>query len=431
MTESAVQTHGFWRSLASRPSVVVASLVAGIAVGRLAPDAAAEIGVIGEIYVDLLKMVILPFMVSAVIFSLRQLLREGGASKMLGRVVLMFSVMMGMAVLAGLASAALFAPGDNLPPETLASLGHLVGTDLNRSGDIEIAIYGPIPVPQVMSFDKIVLSIIPSNIFAALTNGETLKALVFSLLFGLAISQVPSKASDSLVEALETIYHTCLRLTHWFNTLLPLVLFSMVASQTAKTGLEPVRAMADFLIAVGAGAALIVLLSIAALRWASGRPWHEVLRSQREPLTMAIATRSSPACMPSMIESLSGGLGFPRTRIELLVPLGISLLRIGPAFYYVIATLFIAQLYDRDLQAVEIGLVLIGAILAGIASSGMTGFVTLSLTGIVCAYIGLPFEAAMALFLAVDPVCDILRTVALVAGNNAFAALTCGRQSSS
>jgi Na+/H+-dicarboxylate symporter len=83
------------------------------------------------------------------------------------------------------------------------------------------------------------LSIIPNNIFAALTQGDMLKALVFSLLFGLAIGHAPAKSSESLTQTLETIYHACQKLTQWFNTTLPLVLFSMVASQVAKTGLEP------------------------------------------------------------------------------------------------------------------------------------------------------------------------------------------------
>jgi Na+/H+-dicarboxylate symporter len=141
---------------------------------------------------------------------------------------------------------------------------------------------------------------------------------------------------------------------------------------------------------------------------------------------MAVATRSSTACMPIMITSLVETLGFARSRIELLVPLGISLLRIGPVIYYVVATMFIAQLYGVHLGILQLGLVGIGSMLAGFASSGMSGLVTLSLTGLVCNYLRLPFEAAMALFIAVDPLCDMLRTAVLVVGNNAFAAMAAG-----
>jgi Na+/H+-dicarboxylate symporter len=129
--------------------------------------------------------------------------------------------------------------------------------------------------------------------------------------------------------------------------------------------------------------------------------------------------------MPSMIDMLSRDLRFPRDRVELLVPLSISLLRIGPVLYYVCATMFIAQLYGTKLGLTELALVGAASILAGCASSGMTGLVTVSLAGMVCGYVGLPFEAAFVLFLAVDPVCDMLRTFVLVLGNSAAVAAIC------
>jgi Na+/H+-dicarboxylate symporter len=131
--------------------------------------------------------------------------------------------------------------------------------------------------------------------------------------------------------------------------------------------------------------------------------------------------------MPSMIESLADKLGFARARVELLVPLAVSLLRVGPMVYYVCATLFIAQLYGRPLGVGEVATVLLVSVLAGFASAGMTGLVTVSLIGITCAYLGLPFEAAFILFLAIDPLCDMLRTLILVIGNSAAVSVICPR----
>jgi Na+/H+-dicarboxylate symporter len=131
--------------------------------------------------------------------------------------------------------------------------------------------------------------------------------------------------------------------------------------------------------------------------------------------------------MPAMIESLVQRLSFAKAKVELLVPLSVSMLRVGPILYYACATLFIAQLYGRSLSAEEIGLLLMASVLAGFASAGMTGLVTLSLTSMACSYLELPFEAAFILFLAVDPICDILRTLVLVIGNTAAVAAICPR----
>lgn len=421
----------FWRRWATRPGVVLASLLAGIGVGLYAPGVAAGIGFFGDAYVDLLKMIVLPFMVSAVIFSLRQLMQEGSASQLIGRAVPVILLTMLATAAVGLAAGLGLAPGADLPADTLHTLGKLVGEDLDRSGHIEMALSGESAEaarPGASGIAAILLGVVPGNIFAALAQGDTLKALVFSLLFGLAVGRAPAAASQPLTQTLEMVYRACQTLTRWFNYMLPPVLLSMVASQVAKTGIEPMRAMLHFIATLGLASLLLIALCLWLLRRASGQSWRDVLRSQREPLTMAVATRNSLACMPAMIESLVADLRFPRARIELLVPFGVSLLRLGPILYYVVATLFIAQMYGQALAPGEIAIVAVGAMLAGFASAGMNGIVTISLTGVVCGHIGLPFEAVFVLFVAIDPICDMFRTTVLVAGNNAFAALACGRE---
>ena len=430
---SAAQALASLRRLAGNPWMVVASIAAGLGVGQWAPRLAASLGLIGDIYIDLLKMVVLPFMVAAVIFSLRKLLSDRQSAGILPRILVAFGLAFILAALTGLLAALLIEPGRHLPPSTLLVMGRLAGAGAFSSGGghLDLALFGSDGISQGQSLGEFVRTLIPSNVFAALNRGETMKVLAFSLLFGLAVGKAPGRKAESLTQALETVYRACLALTQWFNLVLPLVLFAIVASQTAKTGLEPLRAMAKFLVALGLGALLLVLLSLWTLRVTSRRAWAEVVRSQREPLLMAVATRSSNACMPAMIASLVDALGFDRSRIELLVPLGISLLRLGPVLYYVVATVFIGQLYDIHFSLLQLGMVAVSAILAGFASAGMTGLITLSMTGLVCTYLRLPFEAALALFVAVDPVCDMMRTVVLVAGNNAFAALAAGSPAAS
>lgn len=426
MSPARVPKPDALRRLVANPWVAAGSIAAGMALGKLAPGVAVNLGLIGDIYIDLLKMVILPFLVAAVIFSLRKLLADPRNASILPRILLTFGAVFGLAALAGLLAGLLLAPGRNLAPETLLALGKLAGNVASGQGHDTVALFGLETASKAQGLGDLLLTLIPSNVFSALTEGEILKVLAFSLLFGLAAGKGSGEATRSLTDALETVYHACLKLTQWFNLLLPLVLFVIVASQTAKTGLEPLRAMFKFLLALGLAALLVVSLSLGLLVRASGRPWSEVLRSQRDPLLMAVATRSSNACMPTMIASLVEGLGFERDRIELLVPLGVTLLRVGPAFYYAAATAFIAQLYDMPLGLTQVGVVLGGSLLAGLSSAGMSGLLVISLIGMVCHYLRLPFEAAVALFLAVDPVCDVLRAMVGVAGNNAFAAVAAG-----
>lgn len=408
------------------PWVVIISLGAGVAFGMLAPPLATPLAFVGDIYVDLLKMITLPFMVSAVIFSLQRLFRDGGTASLLGRVALVFLAFSAFVAIAGAATLLIMRPGENLPSSTMQTFGQIVGGDLSAS-DTAMSLRGTDEVKKTASFADMLVSLVPANIFSALANGDTLKTLVFALLFGLAVGHVPTRISDGLTQALETVYHACQTLMRWLSFPLPLVLFCMSAAQLGKTGIEPLRAMGAFVVAFLVVSVLLLVVAAVIIWKRSNGTLGQTLNALRGPFALALATRSSATCMPIMIESLVTRLGFARSRVELLVPLTVSLLRIGPVVYYVCATLFIAQIYGRSLSPVEIGIVLTSSVLAGFASAGMTGLVTVSLIGMTCTYLGLPFEAAFILFLAVDPVCDMLRTLVLVIGNTAAVAVVCPR----
>jgi Na+/H+-dicarboxylate symporter len=408
------------------PWVVVASLAGGFVLGTYLPAIGVKLGFVGDVYVDLLKMIALPFMVSAVIFSLQRLFREGGAGGLMTRVVVVFAGFSVAVAVLGALTLLVMKPGSNLSMETIQTFGKIVGSDLNSS-DTVMSLQGVDAPVKSVTFTEILVSLVPSNIFAALASGETLKALVFALLFGLAVGQVPSRVSDGLTQSLETIYHACQTLMRWLNYPLPIILFCLSAAQIAKTGLGPLQAMAQFVLAFFVASALALMIATLIIWKRSNATLPQTLNALRGPFALALATRSSATCMPIMIESLADRLGFARSRVELMVPLSVSLLRVGPVIYYVAATLFIAQLYGKALEPVDLMVVLAASILAGFASAGLTGLLTVSLVGLTCSYLGLPFEAAFILFLAVDPICDMLRTLVLVIGNNAAVALICPR----
>ena len=414
-------------ALAVNPLVIVVSLALGAAAGVLWPAAAPSFAFVGDIYVGLLKMTALPFMISAVIFSLQRMLRDGDASPLIMRMALVFAVASVFVVVFAALVLLIVRPGAHLPSATLRTFGAMVSHDAAASDTVMNLHGSDLPPKRATGFADVLTSLVPGNIFAALANGDTLKALVFSLFFGLATGRVPERVSSALSQSLETVYHTCQKLVHWFAYPAPIVLFCMSAAHLGTSGTAPLAAMLRF---VGTFfVATIGLLAIASLIvWRrSGRELTATLGALRAPIAMSLATRSSMACMPSVIESLTDRLGFARTSVELLVPLMLSLLRLGPMVYYACATLFVAQLYGRPLGAGELETALLASVLAGFASAGTSGLVTVSLIGMTCTYLKLPFEAAFVLFVAVDPLCDMLRTALLVIGNTAAVCVICPR----
>lgn len=412
------------KDLALSPWIILVSLSGGLALGFYQPGLSLNIGFVGHLYLDLMKMVVLPFMLSAVILSMQRLIQDGRGGRLFGHLILTFAFLSMAAAVLGITTMLTMQPGTDLPPHTLDTLGAIVGSDLD-SNNIAMPLNGTDAPSEsrVMGLETLLLSLVPSNIFAALVNDDTLKILVFALLLGVAVGHIPREASETFGKTLEALYQGCQTLMRWMTYLLPLVLFCMSAAQLAKTGVEPLLAMTGFILAFGVASVLFLLLAVWIIWQRSRASLRQTLGALRGPFALAVATRNSVLCMPVMIQSLTGRLGFTRVQVELLVPLSVSLLRIGPILYYACATLFIAQLYGITLSPGELALVMITAIMAGFASAGMSGLAIVSLIGISCGYLGLPFEAAFLLFLAVDPVCDILRTLVLVIGNTASVAL--------
>ena len=204
---------------------------------------------------------------------------------------------------------------------------------------------------------------------------------------------------------------------------MPVASFSLAADQIANTRFEPFKVMVQFIVAFGAVTTILLAICVLIIWRKSGRSLANSVASQEGPFFLAVATRNSASCMPSMLIAMVDKLGFDKAITELLVPLGTALFRVGPVLYYCMATVFIAQLYGRDLAATDYLLILFASLIAGFSSTGMNGIVTISQTTIVCSLLGLPFEAAFVLFVAVEPICDTFRTVLLVISINALVAL--------
>lgn len=411
------------KKLPTHPVTIIGSIALGVACGLYAPELARSLKFIGDIYIDLLKMVILPFLVSAVIISINRLAHNPQASRYVARIVVSLLAGMALAGAVGLVYMKIVQPGGNMDQATMQSFGRLVQADISG---VETSIHLLSPTvadKQDGMLIKLVSRMIPNNIFGALSVGDTLKTLFFALLFGFAVTKSPPSSTAGFIAVCDVVFKACQKLTTWLMVLLPLASFSLAADQIANTGFEPFKVMLHFIIAFGAVTLILLAVCIAIIAAKSGRGLAYSVASQEGPFFLAVATRNSAACMPAMLIAMVDKLGFNKAITELLVPLGTALFRVGPVLYYCMATVFIAQLYGRDLAAADFLLILVASLIAGFSSTGMNGIVTISQTTIVCSLLGLPFEAAFVLFVAVEPICDTLRTTLLVISINALVAL--------
>jgi Na+/H+-dicarboxylate symporter len=166
---------------------------------------------------------------------------------------------------------------------------------------------------------------------------------------------------------------------------------------------------------IGAAICLTVLsLVIVGIR-ANISPW-KAATNLHDTFILALTTQSVVACIPTAIREMTGKLGFNTAGADLLLPLGTTICRIASTQYFVIGTIFAAQIYGIDMDFTKYATVVIFSVAAGVASSGSSGAVTVVLISIVLDALHLPSEAIIPLFIAVDPVVTMFRVFLLVLG---------------
>ena len=404
------------------PATVLLFLGLGAWFGYASPEKAVHLKPVGDTYLGLLKLVVLPFITSSIIVSLRGMMQDKHASAFLGRMFLNVIIASVVALIIAGAAGLIFQPGNITDPSDRVAVGRVVGEDPNAYNQ-DMTMQVQQGETHKNSAVERILEVIPTNVFSALATGNTLQVLVFAILFGFAVSFVPFAESTAFAQALETVYKTCLTLTRWFLLLLPIGTFSMIAVQTASMGLEPLLLMVRFLVVIGAVCAFFTLISFVLISIRSGKNFFVVLGQHSHLLLMAVTTRSTVACIPVIIDVLADRLRFSRPTVELLVPLQSVLLRMGSIIFYVLGVLFVAQLYDRSIAPSDMMVAAVYCLLLGMTTAGMSGIVVVSQLSIVCGYLGLPFEAAFVLLLAVETVTDTIRTLLIVSSISAATAV--------
>jgi Na+/H+-dicarboxylate symporter len=383
---------------------VVAGFIAGLTFGE---DMMA-IKWVGDLFLDALKMMIIPLIIAAVISGVTSL----GDVRKLGRIggmtITYYLVTTGIAVLIGLIVVNVFQPG--------------VGVDLampDAHGDT----IGRVEERAEGGFIAIIESLVTPNLFAAAANMQILPLVVFSIVFGAALTTVP-KVGDHVITFFNGVNEAMMQLVTWLIYFAPIGIFALVA---ARLGLAEsqggfwtqVTAIGLHVATVLTGLGLHFVALLAILYFFAGRGLPYLISLARALLT-AFGTASSSATLPVTLENARDA-GIDDRAARFVIPLGSTVNMNGTALYEACAAMFIAQAYGIHLGIEGQIIVFITATLAAIGAAGIpeAGLVTMV---IVLNAAGLPTEG-IALILTVDWFLDRFRTSVNVWGDAVGAAV--------
>nr|VFJ44515.1 MAG: Na+/H+-dicarboxylate symporter [Candidatus Kentron sp. DK]VFJ66334.1 MAG: Na+/H+-dicarboxylate symporter [Candidatus Kentron sp. DK] len=391
--------------------VLLLLIVLGVALGLLSGwyfgEGMREIAWIGQLFLNALKMMIIPLIIAAVISGvssmgdIRKLGRVGGIT--LGYYVLTT----GIAVFIGLVMVNLIEPGVGL---------HIA------SGDVAAA-QAKVAGKEGIGISDIILSLVSSNLVASAAETQLLPIILWSILFAAALTTL-GKRGEPTLRFFEGMNEAMMKLVIWLMYFAPIGIFALVAGRLGQAGggaafFQEIQAVGWHVVTVLSALAVHFVILYLILHFVARRG-REYLVGMLRALFTAFGTASSSATLPLTMECARENKIDDRA-VEFTLPLGSTVNMDGTALYEAAAVMFIAQAYGIDMSFGQQAIIFVTATLAAIGAAGIpeAGLVTMV---IVLGAVGLPLDG-IGLLLAVDWFLDRFRTTTNVWGDSVGAAV--------
>lgn len=351
---------------------------------------------VGQMFLNALKMIVVPLIVSAIIIGIANIGAQGGFNRLGLKTIGFYVVTVTIAVIIGLVLVNLIKPG--------------AGLDIPLEAKSDMTIMDKVADAGASDLVSIFLRMIPENIFVAAVEMEMLGLIFFSLLFGYFMMQIAEPMRSTMQNFWQGVYEVSLLITKFVMKFAPYGVFGLVAASIAKTGFDQFGNLVWFFVTVTLALGLQFFGTFWLMLRFAGKvknPWLHY-KAMFPALLTAFSTSSSAASLPISIANTSERVGVSSKITSLVLPLGSMVNMSGTALYECAAVLFIAQLYGVDLSLQQQFLVVL---LALVTSIGVAGIPSASLVAIsiILIAVGLPIEA-IGLLMVFDRILDMMRT---------------------
>lgn len=377
---------------------ILLALVLGVIVGMIWGPGASSISWLGELFVRLIRMVVVPLVFVTLVSGV---VAMGDPAKLgsLGAKTLAIYMLTTLAAIAiGLFFAAVLQPG--------------VGVDLSAAA--------PSAVQEAIPLSERLLSIVPSNPIAALAEGNILAIIFFALLVGVSVLTIGDKGKP-VAELMDSSSEMMLRITHWVMEVAPFGVFALIA---AVAGTQGVAALLDVLtlalaVVLACVIHVVVVHGVGIIKLSLGLSPLNFFRGARDAMLVAFSTSSSSATLPVSMSVAEENLGIKPVVASTVLPLGATINMDGTALYVGIVSVFAAQAFGIDLSLADYAIVAGSTTLVSVGTAAVPG-ASLFLMAAVMGAIGItPEQIAVVIgfILPFDRPLDMLRTSVNICGD--------------
>jgi len=374
--------------------VLTGYLIGHYATPENAIAAAAAIKVIGTVFIKLIKMIVAPLILFALIAGITSLTE---AHHFKGLAIKGTAAYIGTSVIAvtmGLVLGNIFEPG--------------VGVPLPPSDAVSPVTTTP---PSIGEF---LMGLIPFNIVHAMANDMYLQVVVFAIFTGIVMNNIRGK-TDKVKELNQQMAHITFKMIEWIVRLAPLAVFSFMAAMVATTGMDVITSLTRLVILViGACAIQIVMFGLIIVVFGRLSPWP-FFRKIFPTQVMAFSTSSSKATLTTAMRELQDRMGVSQSGCNFMMPLGACINMDGTAIYLGLCAVFFAQMYGVTIELADYPMLMLTCTLGSMGAAGVPSG-SIIFMGMVLASVGIPMEG-IGIILGVDRILDMFRTMVNITGD--------------
>lgn len=377
---------------------VVIAIIIGIIVGSVWPDVGKEMKVVGETFINMIKMVIAPIIFLTIVLGIASMGDMKKVGRVGGKALIYFEVVTTFALVIGIIVANITKPGAGLDPAKL------------KSGDITKYAESAKEMDWVEFFTHIV----PSNMFEAFAKGDILQILFFSVLFGLGLTAMgkTGKPVIDFFEKLSTIFFNILGIV---MKLAPIGAFGGMAFTIGKYGIGTLQQLSMLMITVYTTMFCFVFIVLNIIAKMYGFSLWNYLKFIKEELLILLGTSSSESVLPRMMDKMEK-FGCSKPVVGLVIPTGYSFNLDGTTIYLSMATIFLAQVFHVDLSITQQLTIIAILMLTSKGAAAVTGGGFIVLASTLTAMQVIPVEG-LGLLIGVDRFMSEARAIVNLIGN--------------
>ena len=371
----------------------------------------------GKIFLNLLKLIAVPLVLSSLITGVASLSDTKKLSRIGGKTITIYVLTTAVAVTIGLISVNILQPGDTVPEDMKTKLQETYKSA--ASGRMEAA-----EEVKDRSVLQPLVDMVPSNVFSSASNNRNMLQVVFvAIIVGIALIQIPKNKGKPVLDFFEGINELVIKLVDNIMLIAPIGVFALIADTiTSVAGdnlnniLELLSALGYYMLAVIIGLVLQMAITYTfVLKSFSKMNLKTFYQGIAPAQLLAFSTSSSGATLPVTMERCEEELGVSEEVSSFVLPLGATINMDGTALYQAVAAVFIAQTIGMDLALGAQLTIVFTAVLASIGTAAVPGAGIIMLI-IILEAVGVP-SAGIALILGVDRILDMMRTVTNVTGD--------------